>query len=235
MQEEPTKPRLTETRERVLQTAEELFAKRGFEAVSIRDITRQCGANVASINYHFGGRTKLISEVMMRHVQPVNEERLARLDSARQKWGNKQIPVEELIEAWVRPLITRVKKSHLPDRLFYQLCGRIFSQHGEGLPSEVEAHWIPVWQRFFKFFSASLPQLDAEELAWRMHFTMGGMIHLLGHQDALERHLPDVSGNPTIEISLSRLIRYASAGFREGIPELGAHEKKAGPQGFFDF
>ena len=42
------------TRERILKAAEALFAERGFETVSLRDITGAADANVAAVNYHFG-------------------------------------------------------------------------------------------------------------------------------------------------------------------------------------
>jgi len=229
------KTKRPDARQRVLEAAEELFAKHGFESVSIRDITNHCGANVAAINYHFGGRDKLVAEVMMRYIEPINEERIARLDAARQKWGAKSVPIEELIDAFVRPLVTRVKKSELSERLFYKLCGRVFSEHIDALPAEVEARFGPVLNRFYKAFSASLPELDKEELVWRFHFMVGGMIYLLSHQDMLQRMTHGDSGSPTMEASLGRFIRYASAGFREGVSASSKSEKPATPQGFFDF
>ncbi|MFU8892109.1 MAG: TetR/AcrR family transcriptional regulator [Luteolibacter sp.] len=225
----------TDARQRVLEAAEELFAKHGFEAVSIRDITNHCGANVAAINYHFGGRDKLVAEVMLRYVEPINEERLARLDAARQKWGGKAMPVEELIDAFVRPLVTRVKKSELSERLFYKLCGRVFSEHVDALPAEVENQFAPVLNRFYKAFAASLPELEKEELVWRFHFMVGGMIYLMSHQDMLQRMTHGDSGNPSMEASLGRFIRFAAAGFRDGVNSNGPQNKASTPQTFFDF
>ena len=43
-----------DTRERLLSAGERLFATRGIDAVSVRDITDAAGANLAAINYHFG-------------------------------------------------------------------------------------------------------------------------------------------------------------------------------------
>jgi len=229
------KAKRSDARQRVLEAAEELFAKHGFESVSIRDITNQCGANVAAINYHFGGRDKLVTEVMLRYIEPINDERLARLDVLRQKWGAKAMPVEELIDAFVRPLVTRVKKSELSERLFYKLCGRVFSEHIDALPPEVEARFTPVLNRFYKAFATSLPELEKEELVWRFHFMVGGMIYLMSHQDMLQRMTHGDSGNPSMEASLGRFIRFAAAGFKEGVPAYAAEKKASTPQAFFDF
>jgi AcrR family transcriptional regulator len=52
------------TRERLLATAARLFAARGVATVSVRDICREAGANVAAVNYHFGGKHGLYVAVM---------------------------------------------------------------------------------------------------------------------------------------------------------------------------
>jgi len=229
------KTRQSDARQRVIESAEELFATHGFDSVSIRDITNHCGANVAAINYHFGGRDKLVTEVMLRYIEPINQERLARLETARKNWHGKAIPLEELIDAFVRPLVSRVKKSELSERLFYKLCGRVFSEHIDALPPEVEAKFMPIIDQFHKAFMISLPELPKEELIWRFHFMVGGMIYLLSHQDMLQRMSRGQSGMPGMEVSIGRFIRYAAAGFREGISAESAHATPNTPQAFFDF
>lgn len=47
------------TRRRLLDAAAELFAKRGFKNVAVRDICEQACTNIAAVNYHFGGKDKL--------------------------------------------------------------------------------------------------------------------------------------------------------------------------------
>lgn len=54
----------TETRDRLLHCAARLFAERGFDQVSVRDICRAASANVAAVNYHFGGKQGLYQEVL---------------------------------------------------------------------------------------------------------------------------------------------------------------------------
>lgn len=51
------------TRERLLREAETLFARKGYHAVSVREITDAAGCNLASVNYHFGNKESLYIEV----------------------------------------------------------------------------------------------------------------------------------------------------------------------------
>jgi len=51
------------TRDRLLDEAEELFAQRGYHAVSIREITKAAESNLAAVNYHFGNKQNLYLEV----------------------------------------------------------------------------------------------------------------------------------------------------------------------------
>ena len=52
-----------DARERLLDEAEMLFAEKGFHAVSVREITKAAGCNLAAVNYHFGNKENLYLEV----------------------------------------------------------------------------------------------------------------------------------------------------------------------------
>jgi TetR/AcrR family transcriptional regulator, regulator of cefoperazone and chloramphenicol sensitivity len=61
------------TRERLLDTAERLFADRGFAATSVRDITDAAGANLGAVNYYFRSKENLYAEVFIRRVGILRE------------------------------------------------------------------------------------------------------------------------------------------------------------------
>lgn len=62
----PTVPTLTdqETRQRLLDAATQLFAERGFNQVTVRDICAAAGANLAAVNYYFRDKWGLYQEVL---------------------------------------------------------------------------------------------------------------------------------------------------------------------------
>src|SRR5688572_23935590 len=55
---------VTEPRQRLLESAEELFAQRGFDGTTVREICDRAGMNVAAINYHFGDKEALFVEAV---------------------------------------------------------------------------------------------------------------------------------------------------------------------------
>lgn len=57
------------TRERLLLAAREVFADRGFKDAKVRDICARAGANVAAVNYYFGGKDKLFIAVLSEYMQ----------------------------------------------------------------------------------------------------------------------------------------------------------------------
>ena len=77
-----------DTKERILDVAERLFADRGFPATPLRDITSEAGVNVASVNYHFGSKEALLAAVLERRLHPVNARRLELLDAIESAAGN---------------------------------------------------------------------------------------------------------------------------------------------------
>jgi AcrR family transcriptional regulator len=54
------------TRERIVDSAGEIFAERGFDATTVRDICQAAGANIAAVNYYFGDKQRLYVEAVMR-------------------------------------------------------------------------------------------------------------------------------------------------------------------------
>ena len=69
------------TKDRILDSAERLFARDGFEATSLRAITAEANVNLAAVNYHFQSKEALVQTVIGRRMGPVNAQRLALLDA----------------------------------------------------------------------------------------------------------------------------------------------------------
>ena len=94
------------TKDRLIRAAEELFAERGVEAVSLREIGRAAGArNIAAAQYHFGDRAGLVAAILQKHIPGTSARRHALLDDYEARGSVDQ---RELVGALVRPLAAKL-------------------------------------------------------------------------------------------------------------------------------
>ena len=63
-------PRDQLTRNRIIEHAAALFAERGFEKVTVREICDTASVNVAAVNYHFGDKLELYRAVARSRIRP---------------------------------------------------------------------------------------------------------------------------------------------------------------------
>ena len=94
-------PGANDARERILVTAERLFAQKGMDKTSTRDITAEAGVNVASVNYYFRSKEALTEEIFMRLTQRVTLLRLADLSTYVK--STSELRLEDLVACFVRP------------------------------------------------------------------------------------------------------------------------------------
>lgn len=123
------------TRQRVLDHAEKLFAEKGFTGVSIREITAMADCNLAAVNYHFGGKKKLYLAVFReRWAKRGGRIRLAFMRALE---GNENPSLEDVVSAMAKaflegPLTDTERRIHI------QLMQRELSDPGEALDMIVE-------------------------------------------------------------------------------------------------
>ena len=91
------------TRHRLLLAAEELFATRGIDAVSLAEITKAAGgSNTGAVHHHFGGREELLAEIVDEHRGRLDERREELLDQV--EAGGRRSPAL-LVSSLVLPMV----------------------------------------------------------------------------------------------------------------------------------
>ena len=59
------------TRTELIAAGRKLFGRRGFDGASIRAITKEAGANLGAVTYHFGSKHGLYSAVLEEGLRPM--------------------------------------------------------------------------------------------------------------------------------------------------------------------
>jgi AcrR family transcriptional regulator len=197
--------RMTDTKEKILDTAERLIGEQGYAATSLRQVIAEAGVNLAAVHYHFGSKEELLDAVVVRKAAPVNEARLARLERVEAEAGSGRLEVERVLESFLIPTAEMASRS--PE--FVRLMGRM---HAEGMmPRIVEKHFQATVVRFVSALRRAIPELPQEELMWRVHFMVGAMAHAMCSAPIFPRMAGDAAD---MEPRMKRLVTFLGAGFR---------------------
>jgi AcrR family transcriptional regulator len=205
---------MIETKQKILDTAEQLFGEQGYGATSLRQIIAAAGVNLAAIHYHFGSKEELLDQIILRKAEPVNRERLEMLERFEAEAGGGPVAVEKILEAFLTPAIARVAVN--PG--FSKLSGRLL---GEGLmPAIVEKHFRHVAIRFTGALARALPELSPVELEWRGFFVIGTMAHTMCSKPQTNASLEGMEAWKV----LRRLVAFLSGGLRAPATETSGTE-----------
>ncbi len=169
---------MIQTKEKILDSAEKLFAENGFAATSLREIIADAGVNLAAIHYHFGTKEDLLDEVILRRIRPVNDQRAARLDQLEAQAQGAPVPLESILDAFLAPAAAMAVRH--PQ--WVRIMGRI---HVEGMmPAFIQRHPMPLFDRFLDAIRRSVPHLGEEEFRWRVMLMFGAMGHVMAWSKA---------------------------------------------------
>ena len=157
------------TRDRILRTAERLFAEHGFNGVSMRELAAEAEVNIASIGYHFESKEGLLSEVYRRHCEPMIEDRLRGLKAALRLRGKARLAA--IIEAFIRPALQQVEVEE--GETFIRLRAVLSGENSELLEKLVAENFDQSSTAFIDALCELLPHLSRKDVCWQFHFLLG--------------------------------------------------------------
>jgi AcrR family transcriptional regulator len=199
-----------ETRERILDAAEGLFAAAGYDGTSMRQIAAAARVNGAAANYHFGSKEELYTQVFLRRIVPINAHRAALLDAAEAagRAAGREPTLNEVFGSFARPVFATAERAPA----FLRLLARNVGAPPPFLNAVLEAQFRPLIDRYGRVLRRLLPQVPPKTLFWRMHFIVGAMLHCASHLFTVEQLSAGLCRNEDAETMLRELIDFAVAG-----------------------
>ena len=171
-----------DTKTRLLDAAEALFIDAGYEGMSMRLITARADANLAAVNYHFGGKDALIHAMLTRRLDGLNQNRLALLERFESTLGS-QLTCEHILGAMFIPALEQSRCLDKSGPALLRLLGRAYTDPSPFIRNFLREIYADVAERFFCAFQTVLPHLPREELGWRLHFCIGSLSGILAGAD----------------------------------------------------
>ncbi len=198
------------TKNKILDAAEQLFADKGFNGTSLREITSQAEVNLAAVNYHFGSKKELIKAVMSRYMDELSPN----LESALKRVCALEKPtLIQVFTAFVEPLLSLNRYRENGTSNFLQLLGRGYTDSQGFLRWFLTTQYPNVIALFVDAVHKAYPELTAEEMFWRLHFTMGTVVFTMSSSEALlDIAKSDFDDETDISGVIRHVIPYIAAG-----------------------
>ncbi|WP_448211115.1 TetR/AcrR family transcriptional regulator [Colwellia sp. MEBiC06753] len=198
------------TKNKILDAAEELFAVKGFNGTSLREITSQAEVNLAAVNYHFGSKKELIKAVMSRYMNEL-APKLER--SLIDVMNDSELNLHKVFSAFVQPLISLNQFRENGTSTFLQLLGRGYTDSQGFLRWFLTTQYPNVIAYFVDAVQKAYPELKPDDMFWRLHFTMGTIVFTMSSSDALlDIAKSDFGQDLEIEDLIEQVIPYIAAG-----------------------
>lgn len=171
----------------ILDVAERLFAERGIEAVSLREIGIAAGsANNGAVQYHFGDKPQLVRAIFERH-QPAIDNHRGLLLAAAEKLGLIHDP-RVLIVALLRPLCEHRDEDGRRSYAAF-LAGLVRLMSISELRS-MSAGLVPHTERLLSLLRATLPHLSADLFEVRTSLMTIFVVHAIRNHDLVASPVP---------------------------------------------
>lgn len=200
-----------ETRERMLDAAEKLFALHGFHGTSLRDVAREVEAPIALVTYHFASKENLLDRVVERRASYMALCRIKALDDARNAAGQKAIPIRALIEGYVWPFIERSSRGGPGWKNYSQFVARLANSPQQiGIVSK---HYDGVARQYIAEFRRSMADVPEVDVIHAFSFMTGVMVHAVaepGRVDSLSMGRHDGSD---LEALFNKMVPFLAAAF----------------------
>ena len=208
-------PQQPDTKEKILDTAEKLFAIDGYSVTSLRSITSEAGVNLAAINYHFKSKEGLLMAVLHRRIDPMNKSRLEKLDALE---AAGEPGVEPIVRAMLEPALKMKERFGVHGEYAIRILGRL---HGDpaGVPDQLFTDLFQeAFRRFTAAFSRAMPAIPEAERHWRLHFVIGAMAHTLVTSLKLEELTCGLCDPSDTDAMVERIVAFATAGLTAPLP-----------------
>ena len=165
------------TKSHILNVSERLFANKGFDFVSIRDITENAKISLSAVNYHFGNKEGLIAAIFERRLTPLNKHRLDLLEAAEKAVDNRVASLEDILKAFVVPVFR--KEFGCNNAILWKLLGKCLADSNQQISKMLQVQLRPIKNRFDSAIARANPKLSREEVFWRMSFIVAALQYYL--------------------------------------------------------
>jgi AcrR family transcriptional regulator len=196
-------------RGRLLDSAETLFAERGFYGVTTRQVANAAGVDVALIYYHFKNKSSLFDGVIERRAGPLvaaREESLRAYVAA-----SHTVTVEGAVAAFINPIIDLSLHGEAGWKRYFALVAQIDNTPWGG--EIIHRYYDDNVRELIGILQSALPGSPKRELYWAYNFLAGSMMLALSGTERVDRLSHGLCRAKDLNAVRLRLLNYCAGGF----------------------
>jgi AcrR family transcriptional regulator len=207
------KPALPDsTRTKLLDSAGHVFADFGYQAATVREICARAGVNIALVNYYFGDKLELYTEVL-RHSIGASEDGIVQMAI------RSSAPPEQALRELISAMLQRVCRGDRPGWHF-RLMVHEFAQPTPAMSTVIDETMRPIYERFRVTIGAILhlsPDHDKTRLC--AHSVIAQVVHYVHSRHVISRLWPELEmTSERIEEISTHIADFSLAYLREIAP-----------------
>ena len=199
-------------RDRLFDSAEELFCEQGFEGTSVRDIAASAKCNIASVNYYFGGKEKLYHEVWRRYLITMRDTRIASIDKVMSQNDGKP-PLEDLLKSFAEAFIGSLVDESRARRFCKLMAREMIDQH---LPANMFVDNIitPTLAAMRGALVRACPGLNESKIPFVVLSIVGQLLHVLHLKAIFEQSNEKAMPKFDLAQTIDHVVKFSTAGIR---------------------
>ena len=191
---------------RLLDTAEKLFCEKGFDRVSVRELTAEANCNIAAVNYHFGSKQKLYAEMFRREFKAMIDGHLEAIDRV---LTDSDSTLEKLLRAIIEPAIRRVSENQRGGKVMRLLIREIMNKQIDPDPicKDMKSRFF---DRLGKAIIRYVPKIPEDKILMITFSFDGVVLHPFLFMDFYDKMMPGFEVDKLID----HMVQFVTAAIR---------------------
>ena len=206
-------------RKKLVLAALRLFAEKGFESASTREIADAAGTNISAIRYYFGDKAGLYRAAFTEPLNEFPEQHCADIDLG--------LPLLAALQKFFGEFLSPLKHGEAVRQVMKLHFREMIEPTGaweEAIEAEIKPQHAALVKMLSRRFGVGEPDIDVQRLAFSI---VGMAVHYFVGRDVVDAIAPAVLGSPeAIDTLAERLAHYSTA-----MIEAEAARRNAPPQG----
>ena len=199
-----------ESLEQILDAAEYLFSKKGFDGVTLRDVAQRVGIHTTLLHYYFKDKSELFKSVFERRAGVTSGLRMAALETYEAEAGDAPT-VEGALHAFLDTDLDLYREGG-EGWMNYAAFGARISNTPEGA-ALMDEYFDPVVLKLVGILKRALPHYSEEDIFWGYHFVTGALMNTLAHTGRIDRLSGGICHSDDFLAVKKRMAKFMAAGF----------------------